>query len=830
MRTSYIEQMNVADRNNSLRGYFGNLCDYYCDYYNDFKKISESCRTPGGDEGVFSEKKFSFAHTMSKIIDPKLEIETGEYSSEEFNALKFRLAKNLNLIQAILYKICHDTIDSSIVNDESSIEVVKQAITWQFVDCVDANVLTYQDMERLRLIIQDGDGDVKKLNKESDRRKLVAGYKDAMRKVLNELFKVLADLVNFSQYLLVVEELSVYSQSASASELRGLRKKPHMSNILLLAETVKEFILTYLVSFVKVKELVLPHSFMKGARFSHSILYGSNLMSSELSGANFEQATMRDCDLSMCALDGINAYGADFTNATLNYATLAGANLSKAVLKGVALNSVAFIDNRIISKDTYYKDTEFQAAIKEQRKITNNLISKDTYYKDKEFQEAIEEQKKITNYLSEFTSIQPQEDNIYSKILEPLSRSSDDKKKEKTMDRGEGTPLSKQSLTQDIDQDIRSCLNTYVRVARGRCPHPELMAVAEKYYHENEGNNYNFAPAQLQNASLKSSALPNSNFAYLLFEGASFDDTDLNESFFSYNNAEAARFGSANISKCKMYRCDFSGASFVKANVSAAEFLNCCLTGASFERALMLDACFLNSDRERSYLAEAGLIDKESVMDAVLEPSKTVPGWRGSVYAYSDMQDCNMQSCIAPGAIFVGINFDRSMFGLADMKKAFFSNCLFRWVDMYRVNFAYTLLLGSLFDRAALNNMVATNARLFACVFSECNMIGANFTSCRADNVAYVDCDFSGAKISNARFVNCLFKNVNFNGADISKTHFDHCTFKDCCIDGAVNDYLSVHKKSTVDGATDKWYALAKRRTESFNFDGNVVNSVDETE
>ena len=103
---------------------------------------------------------------------------------------------------------------------------------------------------------------------------------------------------------------------------------------------MKGLILKYLVSYVKIMASNLPHSFLREAQFSRSILNGSNFMSSEFTGANFTNASLRRSDLSMCALENIDAAGADFAGSTFNYATLAGADLSGAVLNDMALNAV----------------------------------------------------------------------------------------------------------------------------------------------------------------------------------------------------------------------------------------------------------------------------------------------------------------------------------------------------------------------------------------------------------------------------------------------------------------------------------------------------------
>ena len=160
MKTSYIEQMNAADRNNSLRGYFSSLGDKFRKY----TEQSESAETQENERSggfsypaIFGKKYFSFASYL-KTTKTRVRWESrsngNSYTPDEFSDLKFRLAKNLNLIQTILYRICHDSIDSSIITEESGIEEVKQAIIWQFVDCVNESDPAYQDVERIRQIIR----------------------------------------------------------------------------------------------------------------------------------------------------------------------------------------------------------------------------------------------------------------------------------------------------------------------------------------------------------------------------------------------------------------------------------------------------------------------------------------------------------------------------------------------------------------------------------------------------------------------------------------------------------------------------------------------------
>ena len=778
MRTSYIEQMNVIERNNSLRGYHIQLNKYYTDY-----TTKQSTKEDGKTEEEETSKQ-NFSFSFNSILQGIEESHKGRKTDKvKFNTFKFQLAKNINLIKRLLYKLCHDTVDSSIVDDETGIETINQAVVWQFVECVDENELDYQDRERIRLILSNEE---KKNSLDSDkdeRVKIVKEYKSVLRDVLKATFKVLGDLVNFSQYLSVVENLSSFNEDkpdgdkTKSGELSFLYDSEAMEHILSLTECVKRIILDYLVSFVKVQRLNLPHSFLKEARFSHSILNESNLMGSDLTGANFERAAMRDCDLSMCAMNGVKAEGADLTRSALNYVNLTGADLSNVVLNEAKLNAVTFFDKRIVLTENYSRgDIQPSLPSTEYNSFTNKAQNVD----------------------------------LQQDILEKISRNSEDSLKEKITAKGESVPaLYEVDLTKEIDEKIKGVLDGYVQNAKIKCPCPELIAEANQWYVQ-KGKKYglNFDLADLTNASVKSSALPNSNFSYLSLAGASFDDTDLNESIFYYNNAVGARFSNANLSKCKMFHSDFQDAALVNANAVQTEFLDCRFASASFERTLLIGAYFFNSERATSYLTDLiekygesqawkRIVDKSHLQDKECPGALTEKGvWGKSVVAHADMEDCNFQSCIASRVAFININLDRSMCAFADMKKSFFSNCLLRWVDMFKINFSYALFIGTVFDHSSLNNSLFSNARLFACVFAESNLANANFISSRMDCVSFNNCDLSGANLSNAKFYNCSFTDVNFLNVNISNSKFENCKFYKTNLGTARGFESSSHKNS----------------------------------
>ena len=91
------------------------------------------------------------------------------------------------------------------------------------------------------------------------------------------------------------------------------------------------------------------------------------------------------------------------------------------------------------------------------------------------------------------------------------------------------------------------------------------------------------------------------------------------------------------------------------------------MTGTSLKRRCSSMRNF-NTDRKASYLEEltAGASDadpaRKNGYDYTEYPiPQTKKMWRDSVYACADMQDCNLQNCMAAGSCFVGMNLDRSV-------------------------------------------------------------------------------------------------------------------------------------------------------------------------
>lgn len=818
MKKKYIEQMNVADRNNSLRGYYDNLSKFYKHYIEERKEGSDIAGIDADayDKALslFDKSRLSFAMAMRKF--KKVPDVSGKMcSAEEFDAFRFQLSKNLNLIESLLHKLCHDSIDSSIDSD-STIDEINQAITWQFVDCINVEKPTYQDLERIRQIIKANDVSCTiNLEKNVPKRTiLLKKYKESLREVLKDMFTVLGNLVNFDQYLTVVEEQSAYSFATSVDDLKYLKSEMQINQILTLTETVKALILDYLVGYVKIRQLNLPHSFLKEGKFTHSILSDGNFMSSELSSAIFRCSTMRNCDLSMCSFNNIDAVGADFTGSTLNYSDLSGTDFSDTILNDCAINSVTLYDKRITNSGTYEKLTiDRRSSDGDKVKVKIDDLSSDY---------TIECDNNVVDSFQRFQYVSIERGDIVNDIINAISRNSENELKNLTMNIRPQSGRYADVLISFSDR-IRRCLERYQKEYAEYFPDPVFMNWAENAY---KNSRFNYSPAILRNASVKRSALPNSDIPYIDINGASFDDSDLSNSKFFFNNGVASRFSNANVSNCKFNKCDFSNSSFFNANAMGSEFIDCDLSASSFAEALIIGAKFINTERKENYVAEL-IGEKDEVFDIEMPKTETAKNiWKESVVAHADMRDCNLQHCVFSNGVIVGMDMDRSTFSRADMKKSFFENCLIRWSDMYRVNLSYSLLIGNVFDHTTFNESNFSNSRTFASVFSECNISQANMISCRFDNAIFINCDFSNVNMANTVFIYCKFYGCNFGQANMSKTIYENCIFDSCKITESLNFKFSKHVESWIvdDGERERLFDEYGDIVTESHTDGRIIN------
>ncbi len=831
MKTNYIEQMSVADRNNSLTGYFHSLIKKYNTYYREeelgpdeaFENQDDICCQ------VINSGYLSFAAVLQREKDlgdaPAEPSKKNTYTSEEYAALKFALSKHLNLIEKIIYKLCYGSIDSSITEENAEIESIKQAMTWLFVDCVNSKQPSYQDVERVKMILnkksiieriksitegdqllsgkQISDMAIDNLNNHvannhtqrtpEDIRAFVA-YKCVIRKAIHDMFRVLSNLLNFSQYLAVVEEtVSPHMMHMMANNtfetLEALKTKPNMEKILALAEGVKTLLIEYFSSFVKIKRVSLPHSFLADAEFSHSTITGGNFTSSDITGANLSYASARDCDFSMCAMNNIYAPHADFTGCTFNYSGLIGANLSNAILNDTALNSITLLDNRILQRNLYTCfPTKTGSQISFFRAAPDIKVNFESYLKPP--QDAPHDLR--GNVISRLGRHYTGNAGSLAALLETPRD-----------DSGFNCPYiiknENECVLDGIHAEVVKELQQYRLWCATQFLHPACLAWASNA--ENTTNAIRPNAANLDSASIKNSTMPDCAFSIIRLQNASFQNTDLNNSTYYYTNAQNAFFGDCNMAQSQAGYSDFRNATFSNTNLIGAQFLNCRLSETNFGRALLIDAVIMDTAGELFYKKKIG--DKEfaelndesgtkfiSIEEGDLAAKETIHNGN-AVIASADMQDSNFSHCIANNIAIVGINMDRSIFTEANMKRAFLYNCLSRWTDYEAANLSYALVIGTTFGHSALSDANLTSARIFACDFSDCDMRNVNLINARIDNTIFSNCDLERTNFSNAIFVNCMFKNLNMHFVN-----FTNCVFINCIFDSL--SFSTEHQPKTL--------------------------------
>ncbi len=812
MRTNYIEQMSVADRNNSLSGYYNSLIKRYEEYYHQELKA-----LPGiGDNNdacsqVINSGYLSFAAILQRGRD--LDNNPGTYTSEEYAAHKFKLSKYLNLIEKILYKICYGSIDSSITEENAEIENVKQAMTWLFVDCVDSKNPSYQDVERVKMILTKTDiirrirsithnnstllgekitekclrdlnnsvsNNHTKMNSDSVAKiPAMCAYKGVIRNAINDMFRVLSNLLNFSQYLAVVEETAypnMMMQHSTFQTLEELKTKPNMEKILALADGVKTLLIEYFSNFVKIKNISLPHSYLSSAQFSHSTITNGNFMSSDISNANLSYATARDCDFSMCAMDNIYAPHADFTGSNFNYSSLIGADLSNAILNDTALNSITLLDNRILQRNLYVQQSDDDSRIS--------------------YENASEEiQQLFDSYIQSPKRNQPDlRENVITKLGKHyagenrLSGALEYTYSQKDVSNQYYCPFiikyENTSVLDELNKYVKEELVKYSRWCATQFIHPKCLEWAS--------SKVKHSTANLESASVKNSVMPDCSLSIIPLKQASFQNTDLNSSTYYYTDARSAFFGDCNMAQTKAGYSDFYNATFNNTNLIGAQFINCRLSETNFTKALLIDVTIINTSPELFYNTqlvttenEGGLIVTQiNESDLAAQESTFI---KKAVVAYADMQDADFSNCIANNIAIVGVNMDRSIFYESNLKRAFIYNCLTRWTDYSSANLSYALIIGNAFGHSSLPDANFTSARIFACDFSDCDMRNINLINTRIDNTIFSNCDLGQTNFSNTEFKNCYFKNLNMLGANFTNCVFTNCTFNSIAFDKVDN-------------------------------------------
>ena len=129
-------------------------------------------------------------------------------------------------------------------------------------------------------------------------------------------------------------------------------------------------------NFVKITNLELGGSNMRGAIFSWSDISFGDFTGADLSYTKMQHTVLRECDLSNVKLDFAEMCEADLYKANLSYASMVDVDLSSANLSEAKLVDIVFLNSE---------------AVKKGEMINGKYLRKDLEKKKREFKSKIEE-------------------------------------------------------------------------------------------------------------------------------------------------------------------------------------------------------------------------------------------------------------------------------------------------------------------------------------------------------------------------------------------------------------------------------------------------------
>ena len=293
-----------------------------------------------------------------------------EPMQDRLNLRRMEYLKLLNLIDALILRICDYNIDRSVFRFGFNTKRARGAIIWLVCSQVKAEMLDAQDINRLmtfyrvqieRLFrlrnhqLEEGafydqsDIDRKfdevrhslsidssnKGDRSSWRKTMQSAlkiFKEKMQALINQVFDVYDVLSVYRDYL---TEIDLLADSDSVLAL---------DRAIVLARAVKQIFLEQFAAYTKIPELNLGHSEFPGAHFSRSDMGKGNFINSNFKYVQMDNANASESDFSICNFTRANANGATLHNCNFSYSNLSGINLENASLKSSLLNAVIFHD------------------------------------------------------------------------------------------------------------------------------------------------------------------------------------------------------------------------------------------------------------------------------------------------------------------------------------------------------------------------------------------------------------------------------------------------------------------------------------------------------
>lgn len=769
------------------------LYQYYLDAGYSYSDIfADTYCDSIGKEGFYADVD---SKVMVVADDPK----------RVFNLSRLEFLKTLNMVDALVTRICDYNIDRSVFKFGFDTSRAREAFIWLMYTSNPSEMVDVQDMNRLRTFYKiqinrnkKGQGkyyDHANIEKEYNevrnslerighqrnrwrKNKIDAlkKFKENMQTLINDVFDVYDILSEYRDYLVDTENRTI-----------GNKEIYSLQGAVVMANAIKRVFLERFSSYSKIPELMLGHSEMSGVQFTRSDISGSNFINSNFKYARLDNAVASNCDFSICNFTKCDAKGATLNNCTFNYSNMSGMDLSGATLKNTLLDAVIFRDNQLDESFEYaeallYNNNKWIAAYDMRAKELNEAENRTSVLHPQEECEQIFT--KMYNSLTKdgddcvlWDMTCANEDDVYPHILS-------------ASETGEITEDGK-TVFDNVFYEVQGRLQELVTECESKVISKELLAtLREAEIAEDPANRQNrfrdfgsvcFEPTLLRGANIIDSSLPQIDLSHIDMRNASFEKSDMSGAIGYYANAETAYFGDANLNGGEFFRCNFNDTNFSRANCINATFIDCGLHAVNMSNALSVGVTFVNTKRNKPFLADLlTKISKNDDYNSFFENlSENICDSEYLSDEAIDMSDSNWTDAMATKSKFIGLKMDRSYFNHTDLSNFMIFNCAVRWSTFENADSSYGLMLGTSFHQSIFSRATLSQSHIFASEFSGCRMTGTVLIGARCDKVIFYDNDMRNANFSRCLFKNCVFRGCDFSKLNIAKSKFVHCVFYD---------------------------------------------------
>lgn len=719
-----------------------------------------------------------------------------------YHLFRIEFIKIMNLIDSLCKKICDYNVDESVfLNGFDSLNA-QYAFVWLMCYSSSPQDIDAQDINRLKAFYrlqlelkfkvsgeyynnQKLEREYKVITNKIDGKEIDSSWRDRIIKYLTDFKSELHILIDDTFY--VYDVLAKYRSCLFDTDFdTDCTDLIAMKYALILASSVCRIYLERFSAFLKIPDVNLCNSTLDGVYFTRSNMSNSNFINSNFYMAKLDNAVMSDCDFSICNLNRAEARDAIFDNCTFNYSTMSGIDLQNSSLKNSLFDSVLFRNPQLDTNIEFAKNfinvlegkttsESLSALIKErQMMLDNGETYGNSFISDK------------ISWLYKKLGRTSKEKDFWKLTV---AKDEDDSAHLCKTNADGNIPDYKLTVFDEVFEKVSEITNEIYEFCRGKVISIELLNLLIKS-ESIESCKYRkkriltsgelcLERSNLYGATITNSSLHQVDFSHINLSNASFENSDLSECMAYYSNAEMASFSGAIISDSAFYNSRFVDTSFFKANCINSCFIDCQMESVNLSYATAIGMKIVNTTKKTPFIGEllrpipaSGIENNRITM--LTENIDDKKDFNEEKYT---LIDSNWTGITASKSILINILMDRSNFTNADLRNTLFFNDVMRWSEFKNVDASYALLLGNSYHQSCFNHVNLSQSHSFACEFSGCQMLNANFIGARCDKLIFYDSDLSNSNFSHCLFKNCIFRDCNFRNINMSNVDFLNCVF-----------------------------------------------------